>query len=233
MNHSLVSLIIPAFNEDRTIGKVIQGTVKTMNAFGLPYEIIVIDDCSTDDTKSVASLYTEYASVYSNYSNRGKGYCVRRGAQYARGDVLVTLDSDGEHKPEEIPSLLSPLFAGTEIVAGSRFAGNSRRITTHLHYLGNMLFNLLIYLLTGKKISDSQTGFRAMKRSVFDSLNLTSEGFDIEMEITVKSLMNGFTFKEVPVSVERRKYNASKIRVVSDGKKILSTLLRSVLSNSL
>jgi glycosyltransferase involved in cell wall biosynthesis len=232
MNNSLVSLIIPAFNEDQTIGKVIQGTVKTMDAYGLPYEIIVVDDCSTDNTKNVASLYKEYATVLSNASNRGKGYCIRRGAQYARGDVLVTLDSDGEHKPEYIPTLLSPLFTGTDIVTGSRFSGNSRKITTRLHHLGNILFNVLIFLLTGEKVSDSQTGFRALKRNVYESLHLTSDGFDIEMEITIKSLMNGFSFKEVPISVERRKYSTSRIKVLSDGKKILSTLIRSsLLSN--
>jgi dolichol-phosphate mannosyltransferase len=85
--------------------------------------------------------------------------------------------------------------------------------------------------LTGKIVSDSQTGFRAMKKDVFEKLNLQSDGFDIEAEITIKSLLNGFTFKEIPITIEKRRYNLSKIKVFSDGRKILTTIIRSSLSN--
>jgi hypothetical protein len=157
----------------------------------------------------------------------GKGYCIRKGVENAKGEIIVTLDSDGEHKPKEIPDLLAPLLEGVDIVAGSRFLGDGQNVTTKLNQMGNYFFNLAIMLLTGKQVSDSQTGFRAMKRSIFQKLNLCSDGYEIETEITVKSLMNGFTFKEVPVTVERRKHSVSKIKVLSDGGKILTTIIRS------
>ena len=85
-------------------------------------------------------------------------------------------------------------------------------------------------VLTGKQITDSQTGFRVLKRKVIDSLRLQSDGYEIETEITVKSLRNGFTFKEVPIYIKRREYGISRIRMLSDGKKILTTIVTSSLS---
>jgi glycosyltransferase involved in cell wall biosynthesis len=96
MPNNLVSLIIPAFNEEKTVGAVIDDTAQIMNLYGIPYEIIVVNDGSTDKTE-LAALSTRKAKVLSNKSNFGKGYCVRRGIQHAHGDILVTLDSDGEH----------------------------------------------------------------------------------------------------------------------------------------
>jgi glycosyltransferase involved in cell wall biosynthesis len=228
---SLISLIIPAYNEEETIGDVISSTVEIMNSLGYSFEIIVVNDGSTDKTKLAAALSSKQGvRIFSNESNRGKGYCLRKAAMYMKGDILVTLDSDGEHNPKEIPDLLAPIFEGFDIVAGSRFLGNSRNVTSKLNQVGNRFFNTAIMVLTGKRVSDSQTGFRAMKKGIFEKLKLQSDGYEIETEITVKSLMNGFTFKEVPVTVERRKYDTSKIKVFSDGKKILATIIRSSFS---
>jgi len=223
---SSVTLIIPAYNEEKTIGDVIKDTTEIMDLYGLPYEIIVVDDGSTDNTKLVA-LSTCNATVFSNEPNRGKGYCLRRALKQARGDIIVTLDSDGEHKPKEIPDLITPLFEGNDIVSGSRFMGNRTDVTTKLNQVGNFLFNTAILALTGRQVTDSQTGFRAMKRDVVDKLNLQSDGYEIETEITVKSLRNGFKLKEVPISIDRRKYSMSKIKILTDGKKILSTIFQS------
>jgi dolichol-phosphate hexosyltransferase len=230
-NSVLVSLIIPAYNEERTVGNVIESTAKIMDKLGLHYEIIVINDGSTDKTEWAASLQKCNQRVFSNKSNRGKGYCLRRAVEYSKGDIIVTLDSDGEHKPEEIPNLLAPLFQGKDIVAGSRFLGSSQYVTTKLNLLGNHIFNIAIMALTGRSVSDSQTGFRAIKRDVFKKLNLESDRYEIETEITVKSLKNGFSFVEVPISVEKRRFDASKIHLLSDGKKILTTIIRSSFSN--
>jgi len=226
----LVSLIIPAYNEERTVGDVVESTAKIMDGLGLLYEIIVVDDGSTDKTKWAASFPKCNVRVFSNRINHGKGYCIRKAVEYSKGNIIVTLDSDGEHKPEEIPSLLSPLFEGTDIVAGSRFLGASQYVTTKLNLLGNYIFNIAILALTGQLVSDSQTGFRAIKKDVFKSLNLCSDRYDIETEITVKGLRNGFTFKEVPITVEKRRFDASKIHLLSDGKKILAAIIRSSFS---
>ena len=143
----------------------------------------------------------------------------------------MTLDSDGEHQPKEIPDLITPLFEGQDIVNGSRFMGNRFDQTKKINQVGNFLFNTAIMTLTGKQITDSQTGFRAMKREVADSLNLQSDGYEIETEIIVKSLRNGYNLKEIPITIKRRKYNASKIKILKDGRKIISTIIRSSFSS--
>ena len=224
MRRSTVTVVIPAYNEEKTIGNVIFETASIMNGLDLPYEIIVVDDGSTDKTGQIAS--THKAIVLSNKKNYGKGYALRRALQHATGDIIVTIDSDGEHKPKEIPDLIEPLFNGTDIVAGSRFLGSQGRATTHLNVIGNFLFNAAIMTLTGKFVTDSQTGFRAIKRNVLERLNLESDGYEIEAEITVKGLKNGFSFKETPITVERRKYNVSKLKLLSDGTRIMKTILK-------
>jgi glycosyltransferase involved in cell wall biosynthesis len=229
MINSLVSFIIPAYNEEKTVGTVIDDTSQVMELYGLPYEIIVVNDGSTDHTEQIA-VATGKAKVFTNRPNRGKGYCLRRGLKEAHGDIIVTLDSDGEHKPKEIPGLITPLFDNNDIVSGSRFMGSRFDATKRLNQVGNFLFNTAIMTLTGKQVTDSQTGFRAMRREVVESLNLQSDGYEIETEITVKSLMNGFKLLEVPITIDRRKYSMSKIKILKDGKKILSTIIQSSFS---
>lgn len=224
MQSSAVTVIIPAYNEEKTIGHVIAETISIMDGLNVPYEIIVVDDGSTDKTGLIASSHK--ATVLSNAKNYGKGYSLRRALAQAQGDIIVTIDSDGEHKPKEIPDLINPLFNGTDIVSGSRFLGGKRETTTKLNQIGNYFFNIAIMIVTGKLITDSQTGFRAIKRNVLEQLNLESDGYEIETEITVKSLRNGFTFKELPITVEKRKYSISKLKLVNDGTRILKTILR-------
>jgi glycosyltransferase involved in cell wall biosynthesis len=229
MPSTVVSVVIPAYNEEKTIGNVIEETIQIMDSLGLPYEIIVVDDGSTDRTREVASRYK--ATVLSNGRNRGKGYALRKGFQHAQGDIVVTIDADGSHKPKEIPDLINPLFNGADIVAGSRFLGDGKNHTCKLHILGNHLINMAILVLTRKLITDSQTGLRAFKREFLQKISLESYGYEIETEITVKSLKNGFKLKEVPISCEKRKYNISRLKILSDGFKILKTILKSSIKN--
>ena len=224
MQNSVISVVIPAYNEEKTIGNVIEETIQIMDAVGLPYEIIVVDDGSSDRTKEVASRYK--VAVLSNGKNRGKGYALRKGFQQAQGDIIVTIDADGAHNPKEIPSLINPLFNGSDIVAGSRFLGKENEPASKLHLFGNNLINTTIMVLTRKKITDSQTGLRAFKKEFLQKICLESNGYEIETEITVKGLKNGFAFQEVPISCKRRKYNVSKLKIVSDGFKILRTILK-------
>jgi glycosyltransferase involved in cell wall biosynthesis len=228
MLRSSVSVVIPAFNEQKTIGHVIEETTSVMDSLGVPYEIIVVNDGSTDRTGQVATGYK--ATVLTNETNRGKGYAVRKGFEQASGDIIVTIDADGAHSPKEIPDLLDPLTNGTDIVGGSRFLRNNSFSTTKLNRIGNFIFNTAIATLTGKRVTDSQTGFRALKKEVLQKLNLASTGYEIETEITVKSLKNGFTFKEKPITCKQREYSASKLRILNDGAKILKTMLKANLA---
>lgn len=224
MQQPAISVVIPAYNEERTVGNVVSGTISTMESLRMPYELIVVDDGSNDNTRRIASRYK--ATVLSNGKNRGKGYALRKGFQCAQGDIIVTIDSDGTHKPKEIPDLIQPLFNGVDIVVGSRFLGHVNNSTSRLNRLGNFLFNVSIMILTGKRITDSQTGFRAFKKEFLQRFNLESVGYEIETEITVKGLKNGFVYQEKPVSCEKRTYNISKLKILSDGIKILKTIFK-------
>lgn len=224
MHKPSVTIIIPAYNEEHTIGNVILATSSIMDDLNMPYEIIVIDDGSTDKTELAASNHK--VTLLSNGANRGKGYSLRKAFQQAQGEIIVTIDSDGEHQPKEIPDLINPLLNGTDVVSGSRFLGNNLRATTKLNQIGNYAFNMAIMLLTGKRISDSQTGFRAMKKEVLEKLNLESDGFEIETEITIKTLQKGYTLDEKPITIIPRKYDISRIKLLSDGTKILKTILK-------
>jgi glycosyltransferase involved in cell wall biosynthesis len=223
-----VSIIIAAYNEAETVGKVLDETISVMDSLNVPYEIIIIDDGSQDKTRQVATKYK--ATILSYPNNRGKGYAIRKGIQLSNGNIIVTIDADGEHSPKEIPDLLTPLFHGTDIVAGSRFLGQTTEATTRINRIGNFLFNVTIMALTHKRVTDSQTGFRAVKKEVLQKLHLTSTGFEIESEITVKGLRNGFTFLEKPINIEKRQYNISKIKILRDGTRIFRTILISNLT---
>jgi glycosyltransferase involved in cell wall biosynthesis len=193
---SAVTIIVPAYNEEKTVGHVLSEAISIMDETDVPYEIIVVDDGSTDKTGLIASGHK--VTLITNEKNRGKGYSLKRALQHAQGDIIVTMDADGEHKPKELPDLIKPLFNGIHIVAGSRFIGSNPEVTTKLNKIGNRFFNMTILVLTGKRVTDSQTGFRAIRRDVLDTFNLESDGYEIESEITVKSLRNGFNFKETP-----------------------------------
>lgn len=224
MHQSVISVVIPAYNEEKTIGNVVSDTISVMGSLEMPYEILVVDDGSTDNTRHVATMYK--ATVLSNGKNQGKGYALRKGFQHAQGDIIVTVDADGAHKPKEIPNLIQPLFNGVDITAGSRFIGPRKDSTSRLNRLGNILFNIVIMILTGKLITDSQTGFRAFKRHALLRVGLQSIGYEIETEVTVKGLKNGFVVREVPICCERRQGGKSKIRILFDGFRILTTILK-------
>lgn len=222
---SVLSVIIPAYNEQHTVGNVIKETTSVLDNLRLPYEIIVVDDGSTDKTREIALGHK--AIVLCHDVNRGKGHAIRKGLAIAQGDIIVTIDSDGSHSPKEIPDLIEPLYNGTDVVAGSRFLGYTKEFTTETNKIGNRILNTAVRLLTGKHITDSQTGFRAFKRTFLNHVTLTSDGFDIEAEITVKSLKNGFKLQEIPITCEPRKYDISKVKTFRDGLKILKTIIKS------
>jgi glycosyltransferase involved in cell wall biosynthesis len=225
MLHQAISVVIPAYNEEKSIGLVIEQTTQVLDSLGVPYEIIVVDDGSTDNTARIASTYK--TTVISYPQNIGKGHALRKGFQQAQGEIIVMIDSDGTHRPKEITALVTPLFNGTDIVAGSRFLGSIAGSTTRINRVGNFLLNTTIASLTGTRITDSQTGFRALKREAINKMHLTSTGFEIESEITVKGLKNGFKCQEIPITCERRLYNISRVKILRDGLRMFRTIIES------
>ncbi|MEM2439798.1 MAG: glycosyltransferase family 2 protein [Candidatus Bathyarchaeia archaeon] len=220
----LVSVIIPVYNEELTVGDVIERVKTTLEVMRIPYEILVVDDCSTDNSLKVSK--NKDVKVYRLKQHMGKGYALRLGFKEARGEIIVTLDSDGSHNPEELPKLLNPVLNGkVDLVIGSRFLGEANIFHNKLNRTGVRFFNLLIRVLTGKAATDSQSGYRAIKSRVLRELSLRSKGYEIESEMLIKILKRGFKVGEVPIRFEQRTYGKSKLDPFIDGLKIFKAIL--------
>ncbi len=224
-----VSVVIPVFNEEQTIGNIITRTKMTMEQMGVPFEVLVVDDGSEDRS---ADISQEKEAEVLRETHQGKGYALRSGLRMAKGELVVTLDSDGSHKPEEIPSVVRCIREDrAEFVIGTRFFNSiNKSKISKVNRIGNRLFNVLIGFLTGVKISDSQSGFRAIKSSIIKRMNLRSQGYEVESEMLVKALKMGARVAETPISFEQRTVGCSKLDPIRDGIRILYAIVASYLS---
>lgn len=219
----MLSIIIPVYNEELTIGNIIDRTETAAKKTGLPYEIIVVNDLSYDHSLEVA--LKRKVRVYSLKMHLGKGYALRAGFAQARGDVIVTIDSDGSHWPEELHEVLAPVLTGdVDMVIGSRYMDHKHVEARKLNKFGVRIFNRLIQLFTGVAITDSQSGYRAIKRQVLDGQKLKSGEYEIESEMLVKTAKAGFRVAEVPITFEQRTYGTSGVDPMVDGSKILLSI---------
>ncbi len=220
----LISVVIPVFNEEPTVGKIIERVRKVIEGTGFPYEILVVDDCSTDNSLKVSMK--RKVKVFSLKEHMGKGYALRLGFKKAKGEIIITLDSDGSHSPEEIPKLLGPILKDeADFVIGSRFLNKENIFQKRVNKVGVKLLNFLIKILTKQEISDSQSGYRAVKSSFFRNVNLKSNGYEIESEMLIKAAKRGFRTKEIPVKFEQRTYGKSNLDPLRDGAKIFAATL--------
>lgn len=220
----LLSVVIPMFNEELTIGNIIDRTQIALQEIGQPYEIIVIDDHSHD--RSVQAAKERSIKLFILKQHMGKGYALRAGFGKAKGDIIVTIDSDGSHLPEELSEVLEPVLGGrADLVIGSRYLNHKRVAARKLNAFGVKIFNRLIQLLTGVAITDSQSGYRAMKREVLFAQKLKSGGYEIESEMLVKTAKQSFRVTEVPISFEQRTYGRSGVDPLFDGFKIILSIV--------
>ena len=225
---TLLSIVVPAYNEEHTIGDVIDRLRATLQKTGFAYEILVVDDCSRDRSAEIS--LGKHVKVYSLKQHMGKGFALRAGFSKAKGEIIVTIDSDGSNRPEELPLLLNPILQdNADLVIGSRFSGNAPTSGKRFNAAGVRIFNLLIQILTGAAVSDSQSGYRAMKSEVLENLNLKSGGYEIESEMLVKIARRRFRVREVPVSFEQRTYGRSTLDPIVDGFRILMSIVTSYL----
>jgi dolichol-phosphate mannosyltransferase len=224
----LVSIIIPAFNEEDNLGNVLTELHRFAELVQMNNEIIVVDDGSTDKTNEIASR--NGAKVLLNITNQGKGHSLKCGFECAKGEIIVTMDADGSHDPQDIGKLVFPLLNGIDIAVGSRFNTlEGRKTTTRVNLFGNRLINLLFLLITGSVVTDSQSGFRAYNSKVLKEIVVTSKGFEVETELTLKSILGGYLFKEVPIFVRNRAHGLSRVNPIRDGLRIIKTIVRSVM----
>jgi glycosyltransferase involved in cell wall biosynthesis len=220
----LISVVIPVFNEELTVGNVIDRVTAVMQKIGFDFEIIVVDDCSVD--RSLEFSVRQGVQVYSLREHMGKGFALRAGFAKAKGDIISTIDSDGSHRPEELASLLNPIFQDkADLVIGSRYLSDKPAAAKKLNAVGVRLFNFLIKVLTRVEVSDSQSGYRVMQASILRNMSLDSKGYEIESEMLVKAVQRGFRVREVPISFEQRTYGVSRLDPVADGFKILFSIM--------
>jgi glycosyltransferase involved in cell wall biosynthesis len=220
----LVSIVIPVYNEELTVGNVIERVQTATAQMGLNNEIIVVDDHSFDKSLQVARTYP--VRVYSLKSHVGKGMGLRAGFAKAKGDIIVTIDSDGSHRPEELSRVLTPILKNkTDLVIGSRYLNQKDVEARKLNAFGVKLFNLLIQMFIGVFVTDSQSGYRAMKRDILKKLHLKSGGYEIESEMLVKIAKGNYRVLEVPISFEQRTYGRSGVDPLRDGFRILLSIV--------
>jgi glycosyltransferase involved in cell wall biosynthesis len=223
-NETLLSVVIPVFNEEPTVGNVIGRLKSVLQEIGFKHEIIIVDDCSEDRSLEISK--SQSVKVYSLKKHMGKGYALRAGFAKAKGEIIATIDSDGSHRPEELPRLLAPILQDkADLVIGSRFLREKPVSTRKLNALGVRLFNVLIKILTRTEVSDSQSGYRVIKSEVLKNLSLKSGEYEIESEMLVKTARRGFRVREVPISFEQRTYGKSRLDPVVDGFKILLSII--------
>ena len=232
-----LSIIIPAYNEEKTILKILQKVEKS-NTLGLKKEIIVIDDGSTDDTKAQISRFNSLNKIakikmIKHRQNKGKGVAIQSGIKKATGDILLIQDADLEYNPEDYPRLLVPIIKKkAKVVYGSRLMKmkfslfGSNPTPFPLHYLGNRFLSLITTLLYTSKITDMETGYKMMTKEIYKQLSLISKGFEVEPEITAKVLKMGYKILEVPITTKPRSYQEGKKITWKDGFLAILTLFR-------
>jgi glycosyltransferase involved in cell wall biosynthesis len=214
-----VSVVIPALNEARNIGWVLERLPACVD------EVILVDGHSTDGTVEVARRIRPDVRAIAQ-RGRGKGDALRTGFAAARGDCVVMIDADGSMDPAEIDRCLGSLETHA-IVKGSRFAAGGGTADMELYRrLGNRLLLGLVNLLYGASFTDLCYGLFAFRRDQLDKLELRSDGFEIETEIVVRALRAGIDIGEVPSFEAPRRFGSSNLHTWSDGRRVLRTLLR-------
>lgn len=207
----VTSIVVPVYNEERTIARVIT----RLAALPFPKELIVVDDCSRDRTREVLQRLVGLpgVKVILKEQNAGKGAALRTGFAHASGDLIVVQDADLEYDPADIPRVLEPLVRDeADVVFGSRFIGEEIQDKSLVHRFGNWLLTTASNLFTGIRLTDMETCYKAFRREVLADLRLVQNRFGVEPEMTAKLARLGYRITEVPITYHARGYK--------DGKKI-------------
>lgn len=221
-----VSFLIPAYNEASTISEVLDRIV----ALGLDYEIVLVDDGSTDETAEIAASRANGDGRVRvlRKPNGGKGSALRHGIPHCHGEVVVIQDADMEYDPRDVPGLIEPIqLDAADVVYGSRLSGGRpQRAYMFWHLVGNRVLSLLTGVLFNTTLTDMETGYKAFRRDALLRLHLTEDQFGIEPEITGEVCRRGLRVYEVPIAYYGRSYDEGKGITWRDGFRAVFVLVR-------
>lgn len=220
-----LSIIIPVYNEEKTIGPCINRAIKAKLPKNCKKEIIVVNDGSWDKTGRQIDKFKNIIAI--NYKkNRGKGYAIRKGLEKASGNYILIQDGDLEYDPQDYPKLLKPiLFNKAVVVYGSRFIGEHRNLY-FWHMMANKFLSLMTNILYDSTLSDMEVGYKVFPKKLLKSLNLKESCFGFEAEVTAKILKRKIRIYEVPISYAGREFNEGKKITWFDGVKALFFLFK-------
>ena len=226
-----LSVIMPVFNERHTLAKILE----RVRAVPIRKEIVLVDDASTDGTREqierIVATWPDdddnHLRVFLQEQNAGKGAAVRRAIEEVRGDITLIQDADLEYNPAEYPQLIAPILSGdADVVYGSRFLGGPRRVLFFRHTMGNRLLTFMSNLFTDLNLTDMETCYKVFRTDIIKRLNLQSNRFGIEPEITAKLAKMGCRIYEIPISYHGREYWEGKKIGWKDGFSAIWTILK-------
>lgn len=223
MVHKKLSIIIPVYNEARTINTLINKVEKLELPKNISKEVILVDDFSTDGTRDIIKQIKNH-KVFFHDKNQGKGAALKTGFKEATGDIIIIQDADLEYNPEQIPTLINPIIEGkTNVVYGSRFLnrklhiiGKNKIILPH-HLLGNKLLTKLTNTLYRINITDMETCYKAFSRNILKDIEINADRFDFEPEITAKLAKKRELILELPIESHPRRPEEGKKISWKDG----------------
>lgn len=211
-----LSVVIPARDEEETIGQLIQDIRDTLaNHPQYPYEIIVVDDGSKDQTARICR--EKEVKLISDGQSQGKGAALRKGFHQAKGEILIMMDADYSHRAEDLPCLLEGFREKeTGLVIASRMIGGSDEYTI-IRSIGNIFLTEVLSLILKLPLTDSLNGFKLFRRQVWDQFRYRASSFDIEIELIVNTMRSGLRVKEIPSHERSRQGGQAKSRVIKHG----------------
>ena len=230
----LLSLIIPAYNEARSIQAVLDKVASSLQFNEISAQIIVVDDASTDQTIAEVQQWknkqpTFEVQLIASQPNRGKGFVIRKGIEAATGDYVLIQDADHEYDPRDYPRLLGPVLDGmADVVYGSRFiGGNPHRILFFWHSLGNKFLTFVSNMFTNLNLTDMESGYKLFKREIIQSIHLKENRFGFEPEVTAKiARIKDIRIYEVGISYYGRTYDEGKKIGWKDGFRAIWCVLK-------
>ncbi|OHB90679.1 MAG: glycosyl transferase [Planctomycetes bacterium RIFCSPHIGHO2_02_FULL_40_12] len=228
-NNTKLSIVIPVYNEKNTIDEII----RRVQSVEFEKEIIIVDDCSNDGTRDrINKISGNNIKKLFHEKNKGKGAALRTGFQHVSGDIVIIQDADLEYNPKEYSNLIEPILDGrADAVYGSRFLGGPHRVLFFWHYVGNKILTTLSNMLTNLTLTDMETCYKVFKADIIKNINIRSNRFGFEPEITAKLAKRKCVIYELPVSYSGRDYTEGKKIGWKDGVVALYSILRYNLFN--